>query len=260
MTQAGPASGIEVRHCTSTAEYDQCVRVEKAIWGESLAVPVTMFVVARETGGQVIGAFAGSQVVGFALAYVGTRRGEVLLHSHITAVLPDFRDRGVGRRLKLFQREDAMSRGIERVEWTFDPLELKNAHFNLVRLGAVARHFIPNCYGITDSPLHSGLPTDRLVAEWLLNSARVKSILAGQPAAVTGPAPKISIPTNFGEVRAADRSRAQNVQAEVRDQFIEHFRRGYVATSVEPNGATVDYILEPASAVHGACLPVRKGK
>jgi predicted GNAT superfamily acetyltransferase len=258
MSQAQPPSEIEIRHCVSTRDYDECVCVEKAIWGESLAVPVTMFVVARETGGQVIGAFAGAQMVGFALAYVGVRRGDVFLHSHITAVLPEFRDHGIGRRLKLFQREDAISRGIDRVEWTFDPLELKNAHFNLVRLGAVARHFIPNCYGITDSPLHSGLPTDRLVAEWVLASERVKSILDGQPPPIAKLAARISVPANFGELRKTDPSRAQTIQSQVRDEFIKYFRQGYVATAVVPNGSTVEYRLEPATAIKGAHLLARE--
>ena len=88
---------------------------------------------------------------------------------------------GVGRTLKLTQRDDALRRGIELIEWTFDPLEIKNAFFNMERLGAIVRRYVPNQYGTTSSPLHGGLPTDRCIAEWWISSPRVKAILAGQP-------------------------------------------------------------------------------
>ena len=133
-------------------------------------------------------------MVGFTLALVGTRAAKPFLHSHMTAVLPEFQNQGVGRRLKLFQRHDALKRGIRLVEWTFDPLELKNAHFNFVRLGAIARRFIPNCYGVTESPLHAGLPTDRLVAEWWIDSDRVKNILADNSLPAAADTQSISLP------------------------------------------------------------------
>src|SRR6202012_2433270 len=100
------------------------------------------------------------------------------LHSHMLAVLPEYRNAGLGRRLKLAQRDDALSRGFDLMEWTFDPLEIKNAYFNLERLGAIARRYNVNQYGITSSPLQGGLPTDRLVAEWWLKSKRVEQLLA----------------------------------------------------------------------------------
>ena len=98
----------------------------------------------------------------------------------MAAVLPEFRDLGIGRRLKLAQREDALARGISLIEWTFDPLQTKNAYFNICRLGAIARRYLTDVYGSTSSPLHAGLPTDRLVAEWHLESERVVDILAGK--------------------------------------------------------------------------------
>jgi predicted GNAT superfamily acetyltransferase len=139
MALAHAAQEIEIRHCSSVAEFAECVRIEHAIWGESVAVPTPIFVVAQHTGGQVLGAFQNGEMVGFTLAFTALRDGKLFVHSHIAAVLPDCRDRGVGRRLKLFQRQDALKRGIDLIEWTFDPLDLKNAYFNLVRLGAIAR-------------------------------------------------------------------------------------------------------------------------
>jgi predicted GNAT superfamily acetyltransferase len=248
---------IEIRHCATIPEYEECVRLEHATWGESIAVPSAIFVVAHHTGGQVMGAFDQGKMIGFTLAVAGFRKSKPFLHSHMTAVLPEFRDRGVGRRLKLFQRQDALKRGIDLIEWTFDPLEFRNTHFNLVRLGAVARRYIPDCYGITNSPLHAGLPTDRLVAEWWLNSERVKSILADNPLPARASTERISLPTNLDEIKSSDRAAAARVQLEAREQFKKRFAEDYVATEVESSGGTMDYILEPAVAIAGLRLPER---
>jgi predicted GNAT superfamily acetyltransferase len=246
---------IEVRPCGTLHEYEECVRLQRIVWGEDIVVPSTMFVVAHHTGGQIIGAFDGTKMVGFTMALAGVRARTPFLHSHMTAVLEEYRDRGVGRRLKLFQRQDALKRGIRLVEWTFDPLELRNAHFNLVRLGAVARRFIPNCYGVTQSPLHAGLPTDRLVAEWWLDSDRVKNILADSPLPVIGPVARISLPSNLGEIKSSDRDDGARVQAGAREQFEKYFRSGCVATGIETRGTTTDYLLEPLVTVSGLKLP-----
>src|SRR6516164_1324288 len=178
---------IQVRKCGTLEEFHRCVELQRQIWGEAdLEVePVTMFVVAAHTGGQVLGAFENGRMIGYTLAMVGLRDSLPYLHSHMTGVLGDYRDRGVGRMLKLFQREEALSRGIRLIQWTFDPLELRNAHFNLNRLGAISRQYLPNLYGTTTSPLHRGLATDRLVAEWHLDSPRVLAALEGE---LTNPA------------------------------------------------------------------------
>lgn len=246
---------IEIRHCHSLAEYDECVRLELATWGESITVPVPIFVVAHHTGGQVLGAFDGAKLIGCTLALAGVRNSTAFLHSHMTAVLPEYQNRGVGRRLKLFQRQDALRRGIHLVEWTFDPLELKNAHFNLSRLGAVARRYIPNCYGITESPLHAGLPTDRLVAEWWLDSPRVQGILADNPLPARGEAVRIGVPTNFAEIKSRDRAEAARIQSVVREQFQHWFAKDCVATSIETRGETTEYLLEPRTSLSGLDLP-----
>src|SRR5215472_10623570 len=143
---------IEIRHCSDIPEYEECVRVERATWGESIAVPSAIFVVAHHTGGQVIGAFDQGKMIGFTLAVAGARLGKAFLHSHMTAVLREYRDRGIGRRLKLFQRQDALRRGFDLIEWTFDPLELKNAYLNIQKLGAIARRYRVDHYGSSSSP------------------------------------------------------------------------------------------------------------
>src|SRR5580658_10461727 len=246
---------IEVRHCETLAEYEECVRMELATWGEQITVPSAVFVVAHHTGGQILAAFDRGKMVGFTLALAGTRGGKPFLHSHMTAVLPEYQNRGVGRRLKLFQRVDALKNGLPLVEWTFDPLELKNAHFNLNRLGAVVRRYIPNCYGVTESPLHAGLPTDRLVAEWWLDSDRVINILAESPLPAAAGAQTISLPATLGELKTQDRESAARLQSETRDHFRKLLHQGFIATSVERRGKTVDYILEPAASIAGLRLP-----
>jgi len=245
---------IEIRHCHSLTEYDECVRLELSTWGEELTVPAAIFVVAHHSGGQVLGAFDNGQMIGFTLALAGLRGAERFLHSHMTAVAPGYQNRGVGRRLKLFQRQDALKRGIPLVEWTFDPLELKNAHFNLFRLGALARRYIPDCYGVTKSPLHAGLPTDRLVAEWWLDSERVRGILADNPPPATGQRERISLPSNIAELKNIDRAAGLRIQSAMRAQFEQWFSKGYVATGVENRGDSTDYLLQPAASVAGLQL------
>jgi predicted GNAT superfamily acetyltransferase len=245
--------GILIRHCHGIEEFEACVRVEREVWKSSDidVVPIPLFVVASETGGQVLGAFHGTDLVGFTLAIAGWRARKPFLHSHMTAVLDGHRDLGVGRRLKLYQREDALARGIALVEWTFDPLVTKNAYFNFMRLGAIAQRYLPNVYGITTSPLHGLLPTDRLVAEWHLRSARVRRALARKQ--VNAPASKkavrITIPANLEELRSNDPSQARQIQSEVRAEFLKWLGKGYAATGVQPSIGGMDYILEPGSSI-----------
>ncbi len=246
---------VEIRHCESLAEYEECVRLELLIWGEHIAVPSAVFVVAHHTGGQILGAFDGGRIVGFTMALAGMRGGKGFLHSHMTAVRPDYQNRGVGRRLKLFQRVDALKNGVPLVEWTFDPLELKNAHFNLNRLGAVVRRFIPNCYGITESPLHAGLPTDRLVAEWWLDSDRVRGILADNPSPLGESTVRLAIPSNIGALKSKDPVTGAKIQRETRESFQKYLLEGYAATGVDARDGVSDYILEPAASIGGLHLP-----
>jgi len=251
MTQLDATRDVEIRPCSSVAEFAECVRIQHAIWGESIAVPVPMFVVAHHSGGEVLGAYSGDELVGFTLAYAGTRSGTPFIHSHMAAVLPDYRDRGVGRELKMRQRTEALKRGIRLIEWTFDPFDLKNGYFNFARLGVVARRYIPNCYGLTDSPLHAGLPTDRLVAEWWLDSGRVRQILDEIPQPKDEQAERISIPASFAALRELDRAAAASLQSDLRSQFQSWLEKGSAATGIESREGATDYILQPVSGIEG---------
>jgi predicted GNAT superfamily acetyltransferase len=195
-----------------------------------------MFVVASKIGGQVIGAFVQrdderdceKEMAGFALAIPGMRNGHCYLHSHMLAVRQQYRNGGLGRRMKLYQREDALARGFELMEWTFDPLEIKNAYLNIEKLGAIARRYNVNQYGITSSPLQGGLPSDRLVAEWWLKSKRVEAVLADSPRTKFKCRVRIDVPAEIYEWKAvsATRARALAVEESNRERFKRAFAEG----------------------------------
>jgi len=263
-------SDIQIRKCTTLPDFHRCVEIQKQVWGESdlETEPYVTFVVASQTGGQVLGAFDGPTMVGFTMALVGVRDKTPYLHSHMTGVLPEYRDRKIGRSLKLFQREEALSRDIRLIEWTFDPLETRNAHFNLNRLGAIVRTYIPNFYGTTTSPLHRNLPTDRLLAEWHLDSKRVIAAIndltpdtTEAPAVIHVPAvaPASSQPGKSEPARRSDSEGGSASptpipepftsfqQSKIRSDFQSWFSKHYAATSLRFTPTGADYLLQPWS-------------
>lgn len=243
------SEGIRIRKCTSLEEFHRCVELQREIWGEKdLEVePATMFVVSAHTGGQVLGAFEGEKMLGYTLAVAGARNGNVYLHSHMTGVSEAYRDRGVGRMLKLFQREEALGRGIRVIEWTFDPLETRNAHFNLNRLGAICRRYLPNLYGVTTSPLHRGLATDRLVAEWHLDSARVIAAISGLGKDPREEPAVVELPAELERWKKEGSEQLTGAQAKAREGFLKWFAKGYAAVSMRSSAAGSAYVLTPWS-------------
>jgi predicted GNAT superfamily acetyltransferase len=236
---------IEIRTCEGMDELEACVQLEIETWGYDATeiVPRKTFLLAQKIGGQVIGAFeTGSgdspddgeragNLIGFVLSLPGIKssdgRAAPYLHSHMLAVKPDFRNGGIGAQLKWEQRHEALGRGIRHIEWTFDPLEIKNAFLNIHRLGAICRSYRPNFYGVSSSRLQGGLPTDRLVAEWELESGRVESALEGSPARFPFEE-HIVVPAAMEQWKAneGDRSRALEIQTENRHRFQDAFARG----------------------------------
>jgi predicted GNAT superfamily acetyltransferase len=224
------SDSIVVRNCTALDEFRACVALQKEVWGfaDNELVPLRIFSLAPKIGGQVIGAFDGETVAGFAFSIPGTRHGRSYLHSHMLGVKSDYRDSGLGRRIKLFQRQDALAQGYELMEWTFDPLEIKNSYFNLERLGAIARRYNINQYGITSSPLQGFLPTDRLVAEWWLTSKRVETLLARGERVAFEEKLRIAVPAEIYAWKAGTETREQAaaVQLRNREQFLQAFSNG----------------------------------
>ena len=245
-SQAEP--NIELRHLTTLPEFKEAVALQQEIWGfaDIELLPVRLFVVATKVGGQVIGAYDGARMIAFLLAIPGLKRGGLTyLHSHMMGVLEGYRDLGIGRRLKLAQREEALARGIQLVEWTFDPLELKNAFFNIERLGATVRRYVLNQYGATTSHLHGGLPTDRCVAEWYLGSDWARRIIDRQPFARPPAERRIAVPNDIAEIRGADPRRAREIQKGVSDSFLDAFDHGLAVVGFERSDTHGTYLLGP---------------
>jgi len=237
---------IEVRPLAAHSEMKDAVRLQQEIWGfeEVELIPLRMFVVASKVGGQVFGAFDGARMVGFCLSVPGLKPGgKTYLHSHMLGVLPDYRDAGVGRQLKLAQRDEALTRVINLIEWTFDPLEIKNAFFNVERLGAIVRRFVVNQYGMTTSRLHTGLPTDRCIAEWWIATPRAAAISAGRQFPRNPVEARIAIPSNIANLRSRDPERAREVQQEAGAQFLKAFDRGLAVIGFEKSDAAGTYLL-----------------
>ena len=236
---------IIVRFLHDLRELNGCVELQQRIWdfADIDVVPEPVFVVAIKTGGQVLGAFAGGMLIGFALSFAAQGDPRAYLHSHMVAVLPEYQNQGVGRQLKLAQRENALARGIDLIEWTFDPFQIKNAYFNIALLGALVRRYIPNCYGHTSSPLHRGLPTDRLIAEWWLRSERVESCVMGkyQNGSFTGE--RIAVPVDIQETGRRAPQEAEQIHLHLRKSFESSFAKGLAAVGFQRSGSGGTYLM-----------------
>lgn len=224
---------MNVRALSGHAEFAEAVRLQKTIWGfdDLELLPVRFFIVASRIGGQTLGAFDGSRMAGFLLAIPGIKppaKGAAslpYLHSHMLGVLSDYRDAGLGQMLKLAQREDALARGIRLIEWSFDPFEGKNAYFNLERLGAVVRTYVPNMYGVRANPLDKDFPTDRCIAEWWISETRSKIPVVA----------RVSLPPQ----------KTLESQAALARDLQRHFADGLAITGFERSGDTGTYLLSP---------------
>jgi predicted GNAT superfamily acetyltransferase len=247
---------IEIRACKGFDELEACVQLQISTWGYDVGetIPRKTFLLAQKIGGQVIGAFetgnegkreegsvlseprtaepAATNLVGFAMSLPGIKtvdgKSYPYLHSHMLAVRESHRNRGLGAQLKWEQRREALSRGIRRIEWTFDPLEIKNAFLNIHRLGAIACEYRVDFYGVSSSRLQGGLPTDRLLAGWELDSPRVEGILARRPPAEHSILERIMVPVSIDiwKSNAANRGRALAVQLQIRQKLQSAFSRG----------------------------------
>lgn len=243
---AGSEKVIEIRQLSGLDEFPDVVRLQQAIWGfdDIELLPLRFLVVVCKVGGHVFGAYDGAEMAGFCFAIPGIKPGGLpYLHSHMLGVLPEYHNAGIGRRLKLRQRDEALLRGIDLIEWTFDPLELKNAFLNIEKLGAIVRRYYPNQYGTTSSPLHGGLPTDRCIAEWWIGTPRVRSILAGE-AVARNPQERISYPADIARIRTEDPARAREIQAANADRFLRAFENGLAVTGFARSQTEGTYLLE----------------
>jgi len=269
---AGSQALVEIRQLFQLAEFEEVLRLQQAIWGfaDIELLPLRFLVVVSQVGGHVFAAYDGDMMVGFCFAIPGIKAGgQPYLHSHMLGVLPAYQNAGIGQRLKLRQREDALARGIQLIEWTFDPLELKNAFLNIARLGAIVRRYHENQYGVTASPLHGGLPTDRCYAEWWIGSPRVRGILAADLAASDRSQPageglhppephqgvgcrpgglhytRIAYPGDIARIRTENPRRAREIQKHNGVEFRRAFEQGLAVTGFQRTDTEGVYLLEP---------------
>ena len=241
------ASGIELRSLNSDADYEAVLDLERQTWGVGFedTVPATILMISQKMGGVLVGAFdEDGQMLGFLYGLSGFRYGRRAHWSHMLAVTREARGRGLGRELKVFQRELLLPLGVETVYWTYDPLVARNANLNLNRLGALPVEYVENMYGEdTGSKLHSGLGTDRFVVAWPILSSRVDWLITGAPAATpTRAAPPftvdetlpetvwVEVPPNIGAILHASPETAFDWRRRTRAQFQEHLGAGYEVT------------------------------
>jgi predicted GNAT superfamily acetyltransferase len=253
---------VTIRECTTVEEFDACVRLQREAFGlpDMELSPRRHLIVARSAGGWTLGAFESGRMVGFVLNQVAVRRApdtnaeEVIGYSHMMAVAKEFQNRGVGARLKWAQRARALEEGRRFIHWTWDPVQARNAHFNLNRLGVVVRRYAANYYGTDYSTVTGkfgeplGLDSDRLVAEWTLDSPRVERLARGESSEQPcEPLASIEIPPNWGALVREDAETARSELLRVRTEFQDAFARGLVCAGFERDRQRPRYLLFDSS-------------
>ncbi|MEP6718612.1 MAG: GNAT family N-acetyltransferase [bacterium] len=248
--------GIQIRECTTIPELDSCIRLQREVFGlpELEISPRRHLIVSRQAGGWTLGAFVAERLVGFVHQMAAVRENEIFGYSHMMAVAREYQNKGVGSRLKWSQRDRALKEGRSFIKWTWDPMQARNAHFNLNRLGVVGRSYAANFYG-TDyvtSPLLEGAPppgidSDRLFAEWHLQSARVMKLAEGTASIVDkSVAQKIQIPVDWTGLCKQDPRTARQEQLRVRAEFQKALADGLVCAGFERSTDQPRYLLYEA--------------
>ena len=246
---------FSLRELTTHAEYNQCVELQRATWGDDFRelVPPAILLVVQKVGGILGGAFdARGDLVGFVFGITGYRDGEPIHWSHMLAVRHDLRDRGIGWALKLYQRDRLRERSVGHVQWTFDPLVARNAHLNLVRLGARVLEYVPHMYG--DEPtgaMDAVIGSDRLVVEWLLDpedgapepvavcAAPVVTADVGRDAAAPQPElpnaaeVRVEIPADIQTLKLSSPHAATAWRQTTRRALLHYLERGYTVRGLQ---------------------------
>ena len=245
---------IQIRECTTIEEFDSCVALQSEAFGlPDLEIsPRRHVIVSRQAGGWTLAAFAGERMVGFVHHLAAVRPdNEIYGYSHMMAVAKDYQNKGIGAQLKWAQRERALSEGRTFIKWTWDPMQSRNAHFNLNRLGVTVDSYLENFYGTdyfadpsqADEEL-PGLQSDRLVARWQLGSARVVELGSGlMPTINSRPVASVEIPAEWSALVKQDVSLARDVQARVRSEFKKLFADGLVCAALERADQVSRYLL-----------------
>ena len=240
-----------IRECTTIEEFDGCLSLQREAFGlpDLELSPRRHLIVSRQAGGWTLGAFVAQRMVGFVHHLAAVRGDEIFGYSHMMAVAKDYQNKGVGARLKWAQRERALSEGRKLIKWTWDPMQARNAHFNLNRLGVVVNTYAENYYGVdysADSSIkeHLGLPSDRLYATWNLDSDRVRALASGAAAPFEGkPVVTVAIPAQWSALVKTEPQRALEEQARVRAEFKKALAQGLICAGLERGEEQSRYLL-----------------
>ncbi|HEX9919609.1 MAG TPA: GNAT family N-acetyltransferase [Pyrinomonadaceae bacterium] len=255
VERAGDGDEVSIRECTTIDEFDACVRLQREVFHlpDLELSPRRHLIVSRLAGGWILGAYAaGGELVGFVHHLVAARGAEVAGYSHMMAVSSAYQNRGLGARLKWAQRARALAEGRNFIRWTFEPMQARNAHFNLNRLGVVIRSYAANFYGWdtgTEATTRDGQPfnldSDRLIAEWELRTPRVEAYARGErPPHDSAPvAATVEIPPDWNTLRRADGRAAQDELRRVRTEFQKQFAAGLVCAGFERDAARPCYLF-----------------
>lgn len=238
---------VIIRECTSIEDFQQCIELERAVWkDEDIGImPVRMYMISRACNAPTIGAFEHSgRLVGFVHTMIALRGGRVIYHSHLAAVLEQLRHRDIGYRMKLAQREHALAAGVPLIIWTFDPLQSRNAHLNINKLGAIIRRYEVNYYSEGLSTVFdANVPSDRVFAEWWVSSPHVQSALSGNLPAVDEPKTTVTIPENINEVRAQSIDEHLKWRLEARAEFQQALEAGLIVRGFERLKGSSKYLF-----------------
>lgn len=267
---------MEIRELTKLEEFQRCVELQKIVWGFDDPydiVPLPLLIVSQRNDGIVLGSFDGKEMIGFVYSLPGVHRGVRLQWSHMLAVLKEYRNSNAGKDLKIAQYEMAARLGYTLIEWTYDPLESLNAHFNLKKLGCIALEYEVNIYGDTSSPLHKGMPTDRLIASWRIPATqkdvpawnappaqdatitRTKSVdgilrIEGVDLGLKKEFLFLEIPENMQGVKTQSSAAALEWRLKTRDAFLHYLHNGYLVYSFARFAPRSFYVLKHSPQSH----------
>ncbi|MET0752730.1 MAG: hypothetical protein ABWZ66_05130 [Pyrinomonadaceae bacterium] len=240
-----------IRECAGVEELSRCVALQREIFAlpEIEISPVRHFVVTKNAGGFTLGAFVENNLAGFVLSVPAFLGNKKFFYSHMTAVKTEFQSYGIGARLKWAQREKALTLGVNFIKWTFQPVQARNAFFNLEKLGAVVREYHPNFYGTDYSTAHEadgkhGLDSDRLFAEWHLESEKVTALAKGESFIEKGEVKRtIEIPNNWNALVKANPREARSEQARIKNEFQAAFAENLIGRSFERSETNPKFLL-----------------
>lgn len=240
-------SSVAIRECTSIEDFQQCIELERAVWkDEDIGImPIRLYMISKACNAPTIGAFEPSgRLVGFVHTMIALIDRHVVYHSHLAAVAEDLRHQDIGFRMKLAQRQHAIDAGVALIIWTFDPLQSRNAHLNINKLGAVIRRYEVNYYSEGLSTVFdAAVPSDRVFAEWWVSSPHVHSVLAGTRPSVKGQTRSVLIPEDINSVRSSSVDEHLKWRLRVREEFQSALTGGLIVKGFERTDGTSRYLI-----------------